>query len=415
MERKRILLALNDSPKVQDLRRTLLDHGYDVKLVHDGSEALTQCREFRPHLVVAELVLAKIDGHHLLREVKAHAATQSIYFVIMSKHRSVEERVHSIELGCDDYITRPFEVDEVLIRLEIILKEIEQFHALPRKNAKGFSGKLSEMNLIEVLQTLEIGKRSALVHLQNNQREGLVVVKRGEIMDASLFDSPPMDALFRMFTWVDGVFRVELQEQVSQQQRWQESTTMVLKQGTLYRDRWLQISSHLPPLQTPIKLGQVNIGQMSGEEQAVLGKLNGNTSFLDVIERSDFDDLSALRMLVNLYKRGFVKEVPLSDQGLAELSGASNGSRNGKDPLTSLIEHFVDPLEESDEKAFLERRRNERRQGEERREHARRWLDNMAERSQIYLNKSELLMIREKVVNHPGEIHRHLKVRHDAE
>jgi len=393
----------------------LIDHGYDVKLVHDGSVGLTQCREFRPHLVVAELLLAKIDGHHLLREVKSQAATQNIYFVIMSKHRSVEERVHSIELGCDDYITMPFEVDEVLIRLEIILKEIEQFHALPRKNVKGFSGKLSEMNLIEVLQTLEIGKKSAVVHLQNNQREGQVVVYRGHIADASLYDASPMDALFRMFTWVDGVFRVELQEKISRDEGFKESTTTVLKQGTMYRDRWLKISSHLPPLQTPIKMGQVNIEQMSKEEQALLGKLNGQACFLDVIERSDFDDLSALKMLVNLYKRGFVKEVPLSDQSVTQLNGIRNGTSNGKDPLTSLISHFVDPLEESEKKAYLERRRNGRRQGEERREHARRWIDNVAEPNQVYLNKSELMMIREKVVNNPGDIHKHLEIRHDAE
>lgn len=391
----------------------MVDHGYDVKLAHDGAGALTQCREFLPHLVVAELVLAKIDGHHLLREVKSQAATQHIYFVIMSKHRSVEERVHSINLGCDDYITMPFEVDEVLIRLEIILKEIETFHSLPRRNSKGFSGKLSEMNLIEVLRTLEIGKKTAVVYLQNHQREGTVVVNKGQIADASLYDASPIEALFRMFTWNDGLFRVDLQDKVSRQDEFKESTTDLLSQGTLYRDRWLKISSHLPPLQTPIQMGQVDFESLSKEEQVLLGEIKDKTSLLDIIERCDIDDVSTLRMLVNLYSRRCIKEVSLSDQSLKSKSPTTNGSSNGKDYMSGLIEHFLEPIDGS-EKTYLERRKGERRQEAERREHARRWIDSNGAENRIYLNKSELMMIREKVVNHPEQIHKYLEVRHDA-
>ena len=92
MERKRVIIADSDLTEIQELRQALVATGYEVRIVDNGASALKLCREFRPHLILSEVQLPKIDGHHLVRELKSQAATKAIPFVLMSRHRSVEER-----------------------------------------------------------------------------------------------------------------------------------------------------------------------------------------------------------------------------------------------------------------------------------------------------------------------------------
>ena len=397
MERKRILFAVNNPPAVLELRKSLVTSGYEVKIVDNGSAALTLCREFRPHLLCADHDLAKIDGHHLFRELKSQLATKHLAFVLMSKHRSVDERVHSIDLGVDDYISVPFELEEILIRFEIILREIEAFEAIPKNTSKGFSGKLSDLNLIELLQTLEVGQKSAVIKLQNHNAEGVIFLKKGEVLDASLKGLTPKDAIIRMFTWYDGTFRVDLRD-VDQEKTFEESTSDLVNEGFAYLDTWNKINKYIPSLQTSVRPASEKSGNLSPEEKSVMGLVKDTSKLVDLIEQSDFDDLTALKIVTNLYKKNSIIEVPLE-----ELQNNGKPKSDDKDvnanPISNLITNFLTPTSGQESQESVERRRNQRRKDAERRVRPRRWCDLVGEENQIYLNKSELLMIRKKLTN----------------
>jgi len=397
MERKRILFAVNNPPVVLELRKSLVTSGYEVKIVDNGSAALTLCREFQPHLLCADHDLAKIDGHHLFRELKSQSASKHLAFVLMSKHRSVDERVHSIDLGVDDYIPVPFDLEEILMRFEIILREIETFEAIPKNSSKGFSGKLSDMNLIELLQTLEVGQKSAIIKLQSHNAEGVIFLKNGEVLDASLKGLTSKDAVIRMFTWYDGTFRVDLRD-VDQEKTFEESTSDLVKEGFTYLDTWNKITKHIPSLQTTVRPTSETNGNLSPEEKSVMALIKDTRKLVDLIEQSDFDDLAALKIVTNLYKKKSIIEVPLE-----ELVSNGNPKSDDKDvnanPISNLIANFLTPTSERESQESVERRRSQQRRRVERRVSPRRWCDLVGEENQIYLNKSELLMIREKLTN----------------
>ncbi len=397
MERKRILFAVNHPPAVLELRKSLVTSGYEVKIVDNGAVALTLCREFRPHLLCADHDLTKIDGHHLFRELKLQSATKNIAFVLMSKHRSVDERVHSIDLGVDDYISIPFDLEEILMRFEIILREIETFEALPKNTSKGFSGKLSDLSLIELLQTLEIGQKSGLIKLQSHTAEGVVFLKNGEVRDASLKGLTPKDAIIRMFTWNDGTFRVDLRH-IDQEKTLEESTNELVSEGFLYLDTWNKIKNHIPSLQTTVRLGSETKGSLSPEEKSVMRLVKDTSKLVDLIEQSDFDDLTALKIVTNLYKKNSIIEVPLEEIQSNVKPKSEDTNVNGN-PISNLITNFLSPTIRRENLQSVERRRNQRRKDIERRVKPRRWCDFVGEENQIYLNKSELLMIREKLTN----------------
>ncbi len=397
MERKRILFAVNNPPAVLELRKSLLTSGYEVKIVDNGSTALTLCREFRPHLLCADHDLAKIDGHHLFHEVKSQSATKHVAFVLMSKHRSVDERVHSIDLGLDDYISIPFDLEEILMRFEIILREIETVEAIPKNTSKGFSGKLSDLNLIELLQTLEVGQKSAIIKLQSHNAEGVIFLKKGEVLDASLKGLTSKDAIIRMFTWHDGTFRVDLRD-VDQEKTFEESTSDLVNEGFAYVETWNQINKHIPSLQTTIRTAPEINGNLSPQEKSIMALIEDKRKLVDLIEQSDLDDLTALKIVTNLYKKNLIVEVPLE-----ELKSNGKPKSVQKDvsanPISNLISNFLTPTSGREHQESVERRRKERRKAAERRVRPRRWCDLVGEENQVYLNKSELLMIRDKLTN----------------
>lgn len=398
MERKRILIADDDPQESQGLRKVLVASGFEVKVVDNGAAALTMCREFRPHLVVSEVKLPKIDGPHLLRELRSQSATKSIPFVLMSRHRTVEERVHSINLGVDDYISKPFDLNEVLLRFEIILKEVEKIESSPKNVSKGFSGKLSEMSLIDLLQTLEIGKKTGIVKLQNAYQEGIVFIKNGDVLDASLDGLKPKDALFRMFNWNEGTFRVELRE-IDRIKTLNGSMSDLIYQGLILRDRWQKLSRYLPPLHAVVKPGPKLIdNKLSDEEKSIIRLINGKRRLVDLIELSKFGDLKTLQIVSSLFSTGSIMEAPLTeDDKNGNASLLKNNTETNETSLAELIVDFLSRKEKTADLPKLDRRRGNRRKSTDRRLRHRRWSDFTGEKNKVYLNRSELLMIREKL------------------
>jgi len=401
MDRKRLLLAVNAPIEIDKLRKVLVRAGYEVKITSDGVSALELARDFRPHLILSELELAKIDGHHFLREIKSRPATRSTPFIIMSRHRSVSERVHSIKLGADDYVTVPFDIREVMVRFEVILKEVDALEGKSQRNTKGFSGRLSEMNAIEILQTLEISQKSGALRIHNEEEEGLLLVKDGQIMQATLADLSARDALLRLITWDEGTFEFEIQE-VHQPCQFEDSTESIVKMAMLYRDRWDGIRQKLPPLQTAVTLDQSRAtGQLSPEESQVLGLVNGNSKLGHLINESPLDALKALSILARLFRKGCIKEIPFENYEDGDrrnmLNGNLSGSSNG---INDVIIKFMHP---TGLKATRQHARLDRRNRPDRRLKHRRWADNVKHENKIHLSRSELLIIREKLAGgHDG-------------
>jgi len=119
---------------------------------------------------------------------------------------------------------------------------------------------------------------------------------------------------------------------------------------------------------------------------------------VDLIEQSDFNDLAALKIVTNLYKKKSIIEVPLEEL-VSNVNPKSDDKDVNDNPISNLIANFLTPISERESQESVERRGRQQRRRVERRVSPRRWCDLVGEENQIYLNKSELLMIREKLTN----------------
>jgi DNA-binding response OmpR family regulator len=119
------ILAIEDDPAVQRaLRRTFETAGFDVTIAADGSSAMDVFRSTMPRLVLLDLRLPGRSGQDICREIKSLASTTPI--LVLSAASDVVDKVLLLEMGADDYITKPFSPRELLARVRTAIRRLEQ-------------------------------------------------------------------------------------------------------------------------------------------------------------------------------------------------------------------------------------------------------------------------------------------------
>ena len=105
---------------VECLATALTDAGFAVGAADSGSTGLDQARLLRPDVVILEVALPGIDGFGVLRALRADGIDAPVLF--LTTHTAVQDKVTGFAVGADDYITKPFNVEEVLARLRVVLR-----------------------------------------------------------------------------------------------------------------------------------------------------------------------------------------------------------------------------------------------------------------------------------------------------
>lgn len=117
----RILLA-DDNTDMRDYVKRLLSQYYDVEAVGDGIAALEAIAQQMPDLILTDVMMPRLDGFGLLRELRSALHTQELPIILLSARAGEESRVEGLEAGADDYLIKPFSARELLARVEANLK-----------------------------------------------------------------------------------------------------------------------------------------------------------------------------------------------------------------------------------------------------------------------------------------------------
>ncbi|MEV6635625.1 response regulator transcription factor [Actinoplanes sp. NPDC051470] len=116
----RVLVVDDDAAASGLLSATLRLVAYDVRVVTSGQAALTTIDEFEPDLIVLEVVLPDGDGLEVARRLRAGG--QTVPVLVLTARNTVEDRVAGLAAGADDYVTKPFSIEEVVLRIRAILR-----------------------------------------------------------------------------------------------------------------------------------------------------------------------------------------------------------------------------------------------------------------------------------------------------
>ena len=122
---KRVLIV-EDNRKVADLVRLSLENaGFQVTAVGDGVSAMAQVRRSAPDLVVLDIELPKLNGMEVCRQIRGEKSLQRLPILMLTGRGDEMDRVLGLELGADDYVTKPFSPRELVARIKAVLRRAE--------------------------------------------------------------------------------------------------------------------------------------------------------------------------------------------------------------------------------------------------------------------------------------------------
>ena len=118
----RILLVEDNEMNRDMLSRRLVRNGYEVFLAMDGQQGVDMALSERPDLILMDMSLPVIDGWEATRQIKANDATRQVPVIALTAHAMAGDREKAIEVGCDDYDTKPVEITRLLGKIAALLK-----------------------------------------------------------------------------------------------------------------------------------------------------------------------------------------------------------------------------------------------------------------------------------------------------
>jgi twitching motility two-component system response regulator PilH len=119
---KHTILVVDDNPDLLDIVDAILsDAGFVVAKALSGEDGITVARTLRPHLILLDLNMPRMDGWEVLKLLKADAATKDIPVAIFSVRTDLKDKIFGLQRGAVDYIPKPFQYDRLAERVERIL------------------------------------------------------------------------------------------------------------------------------------------------------------------------------------------------------------------------------------------------------------------------------------------------------
>lgn len=153
-EKGKILIVEDDVDINQLLYRSLRKRGYEVTSAYSGTEAVLVLQMHTFDLVLLDLMLPGMEGEGIIEEIRAK---KLMPILVISAKVSLEDKVHALALGADDYIVKPFEINEVLARVEAQLRRYQCF-----------SGKHTETNVITYGE-LQLVQEARMVYFEEQE------------------------------------------------------------------------------------------------------------------------------------------------------------------------------------------------------------------------------------------------------
>ena len=149
----RILVVDDDRAVRESLRRSLSFNGYSVELAHDGLEALEMIASDRPDALVLDVMMPRLDGLEVCRQLRSTG--DDLPILVLTARDSVSERVAGLDAGADDYLPKPFALEELLARMRALLRRTKP----DDDDAESVAMTFSDLTLDPVTREVTRGQR----------------------------------------------------------------------------------------------------------------------------------------------------------------------------------------------------------------------------------------------------------------
>src|SRR5215216_8051544 len=175
-----LILAVDDTPEnLESLSVRLEANGYEVQTAADGEEGLARARELEPDLILLDIMMPKLDGISVVRELKRDAKLKAIPVILVTAKADTKDVVLGLDAGGDDYLTKPFEHSALLARVRSMLRQ-KALHDKVQEQAKQLAAWNRTLEERVAAQVSEIERTSRLRRFLPPQVAEMILSSGGE-------------------------------------------------------------------------------------------------------------------------------------------------------------------------------------------------------------------------------------------
>ena len=175
-QKKRILVIEDEDHIADGIRLNLSLQGYEAKVSADGIDGLNQWRSWKPDLIILDIMLPMIDGFSILKTIRQE--DEKIPILILSARGDTKDKVKGLRYGVDDYLSKPFDLEEFLLRVERLLRKKAWYDSEKKE---------PETNLFDGNQYAFGGNRIDFITFKAHCMAGEIVLTEQEIVLLKLF------------------------------------------------------------------------------------------------------------------------------------------------------------------------------------------------------------------------------------
>lgn len=221
------LLLVDDNPMVLGMLQHALAPLAHVTIATDAADALLKAVDDAPDLLLCDYRMPGMDGRQLVEKLKSRPATANFSTLLMASKADIAERL-SPQDAADDYLEKPFYLKDAIRRVKRMIDRIALEKMAKTAPSDGVvRGSLSQMNVIDLMQSLEMGRKSCRLSLSNEGDKCEVFFVEGQVKHATYGSLVGDEAVFKVLRWTGGSFQLDFEGKTDKQ------TTQLNTQGLL--------------------------------------------------------------------------------------------------------------------------------------------------------------------------------------
>jgi len=266
------LLLVDDNPMILGMLQQALSSLASITTATDSADALLKAVDDAPDLLVCDFRMPGMDGRQLLEKLKSRPATANFSSVLMASKSDIAERL-SPQDAADDYLEKPFFLKDATRRIKRMIDRIALEKMAKTARSDGVvRGNLSQMNVIDLMQSLEMGRKSCQLSLSNDGDKCEVFFVEGQVKHATYGSLVGDAAVFKVLRWTGGNFQLDFEGKTDKETT-QLNTQGLLMEGLRLLDESARDGGGEPePAAAPVQAapGVSNARPVREEEEDVL-------------------------------------------------------------------------------------------------------------------------------------------------
>ena len=237
------VLLVDDNPMILGMLKQALGQLAHVTTATDAPDALLKAVDHPPDVLITDYRMNGMDGRQLVEKLRGRPATMNVAVILLATKNDIAEKLN-LERPVDEYIEKPFYLREATQRIKRVIDKIaleKMARAAPAESG-GLRGNLAQMNVIDLMQSLEMGRKSCLLSLTRSANQGGsqggsqendrcdVYIVDGQITHAVYGATKGNEAVYKVLAWENGNFQINFEGR-SPEQTITRSTQGLMMEG----------------------------------------------------------------------------------------------------------------------------------------------------------------------------------------